>query len=1152
MEPRALRLRLLKISMLSLLSFIVIAVLAIALFFWRLTQGPISLSFLNGRIEAAINQQLTDMKVSLGGAVLEVDPKGNIPHVRFRSLVLRDAEGNVIASAPRAAVSLDTTSLLSGKIVADSLELIGPKISARRNLDGTLTLGVSGQADDSAVPVVIDENFKELDGKDNSIGPAPSTSTSGAKLIALLDAHDSKNSVSALNSIRISEAVVNVYDDANGANWYAPSADLTFKKMPYGFAVLAKADVATSSQPWHAEFSITYQRQSKSFSVSTVVENLIPANVAEKIFALSQFAKVQTPFAGHIEIEAKEDGTITKANAELTAGAGQLNLPDYLAQPIDIDDGSFHINYEANTGVFDIVDSSLLVGGSRADISGKLTPVRLPDGKLDAFEIALLAQNVNIESKVTDTDPVLVDRIEFKGRAAIEQARLDISDLVVMSGNTGVRMRGIITGGDESAGIQLAGRVRDVSATLLKKLWPPIVAPRSRAWITENVVDGRVSEGTFQIDLPANALAKAKQIRLLPKNAISFTFQIEDVTSHYFKDLPPITNVKLEATQTDNDFDLVFSAGQTTLGSGRVVKLEDGTFAAHGIMAEEVQGVFGFNLASPVDAMVDLASQPDLNLIKTDLTKFPKLQGTAKVAIDLQFPLIKNIPKERVEFSTKIGIEKAAIAKVLPGIDLTEGELAVEVSNDIISVTGPAKVNGLDAKVVWKKPRGDGRAISQISTTLDEKTREKLGLKIADYLSGPTPVIAEISTNEKGQTIVTADADLSKAKMKLQALGWKRAAQEGTTASFTITTTEGGSRKVDDFKLDGPGLRLRGNLEIAAGGVMKSVTMDEIRLDEDNVFSATIVPGEDNLALTISGNNFDARPYIQSLISPVQTDETSNSTSENSATPNQDFILKAKFKHVTAFRGEAVDDVVAILRARAGKVAEANITGNFLSGQPLRIKVTPLAEGRDMKVFSGDGGAVVRAANFYSKIAGGELQFSALIGNDQGSPLRNGQLQIKNFEVRNEAALAELDQRGKPKKSGPRKGGITFTKLWLPFDIDRKFVRLGDVILRGPDMCATADGVIRKKDGALDVTGSVIPACGITGAFNNVPLLGGILSGGNNNEGLFGVTYAMGGTLAAPDIKVNPISALAPGIFRRLFDFTRPGAPKKSNTVGVN
>jgi Protein of unknown function/AsmA-like C-terminal region len=1141
------QLKLLKISLLSLLSVTALVVIVGAAFFWRLSQGPVPMSFLNGRIEAAINHQLQDMNVTLGDAVFELDQKNNVPHVRFRNLVLRDTENNVIASAPRAAVSLDLQDLLTGKITADSLELIGPKISARRNLDGSLTLGVGGQANNDDQTIVIDENFNSQTSKDTkgSVDAIPQGTTSGAKLIALLDSSDTGSSVAALKNIRISQASLNVFDDANAANWFAPSADLTFQKMPYGFVVLAKADVATKANPWHAEISLTYQHATKTFTSSTTIENLVPANVAEKIFALSQFAKVKIPLSGHVEIEAKDDGTVTTAYAELRAAAGELNLPEYLAQPIIVDDGNFRVNYEAGTGVFDVVDSSMLVGGTRAEVTGKFSPLRSPEGKLIAVDITLQAKNVSLDTQGTEKDPVLVDRIEFSGRASTEQARLDINDLVVMSQNTGVRMRGIITEGENSPGIQMAGRVRDISANLLKKIWPPIVAPKSRKWITDNVVSGRVTEGTFQVNLPANALANAQRDRHLPDKAINFSFSLDNVTTHYFKDMPVIVKAKGVAKQQDNNFDLLVAAGETTLESGRTVMLEKGSFAVHDIMQEEVQGVFAFDLEAPVDAMVDLASQPDLNMVKTDLSKFPKVNGTAKVAIDLQFPLIKNVPKDRVQLVTKIAVTNASIPKILAGIDLTDGDLKVELTKEAIAVSGPAKVNGLDANVTWKKLRTGGTPVSKITTTLDEKTREKLGLKIADYLSGPTPVEATLSTNESGQSVVKADVDLSKAKMKLQALGWKREAQSGTTASFTITATDGGGRSIDDFTLDGPGLHLRGNLDIAANGKMKAVTMDEIRLDDDSSFSARVVPGDGTTALTITGKNFDARPYIKTLISPVQQDQAAAASSS----PTQDFTLDARFSHVTAFRGEAVNDVVAILRARGGKIAEADISGTFISGQPIKIKVTPLPTGRDMKVYAGDGGATVRAANFYSKIAGGELQFSASIGNEQGSPLRNGQLQIKNFEVRNEAALAELDQRGKPKKSGPRKGGITFKKLWLPFEIDAKFVRLGDVILRGTDMCATADGVIRKKDGALDITGSVIPACGLTGALNNVPLLGDILSGGNNNEGLFGVTYAMGGTLALPKIQVNPLSALAPGIFRRFFDFTKGGLSKKPRSA---
>jgi len=79
--------------------------------------------------------------------------------------------------------------------------------------------------------------------------------------------------------------------------------------------------------------------------------------------------------------------------------------------------------------------------------------------------------------------------------------------------------------------------------------------------------------------------------------------------------------------------------------------------------------------------------------------------------------------------------------------------------------------------------------------------------------------------------------------------------------------------------------------------------------------------------------------------------------------------------------------------------------------------------------------------------------------------------------------------------------------------------------------------VVRKADNAIDVSGTIVPACGLSRVFNNVPLIGDILSGGNYNEGVFGVTYSMGGTFADPKFKLNPLSVLAPGVFRRLFDF---------------
>jgi hypothetical protein len=1126
------KLRVISIVFVSLVGFLVVMG---GITYWRLLHGPVPLGFLNSRIETAINANLTGMHVTLGGAVLEIDGTTKVPSVHFQNLSMRDDQGNIIASAPRAAVTLDTSSLFIGRVVPRSLSLIGPRISARRKLDGSVALGVGGEAAPADAEVVVDENFGVGDPNSAKTAAEPATLTNGGKLIAILDSHGGSGALSSLEDIRITRAAISFYDDANSVNWVAPRADLTFKKTEFGFVVLAKADVASAGDPWHAEISATYHHDSQGFDVSAKVDNFVPSNVADKIYALAQFAKLTTPLSGHVEIQQAADGRLSAASAEMTMAAGAINLPEYFAEPVAIDNGTLEVKFQPETGHFSLNNSTLTLAGNKTNVDGELVPIRSDDGRLTAIGIKIQAAAASKNGDVLNGH---VDRIAFDGQALIDEARVNIDDLVVMSGNTGVRMRGSIAGGDESPAIHLAGRIRDISAPLLKSIWPPIIGPKTRAWVTENVVSGNVPEGTFEINLEANALAEAKKIHRLPDNSIDLQFQLADVSTHVFKSLPLMESASGDGHLKDNEFVLNLTTAQASLPNGETVKLNKGSFQAHNIALEEVPGSFNFDIAGSAQTMLDFSALPDLKLLKSDSPYvFQKLKGTANALLSIDMPLIKDVPRERLKISTKIKLSDFEVPDVVAGLDITAGEFDVDVGDDLITVSGPAKINGLNSKITWVKPRGEGAATAELTATLDAATREKLGLKIKDYVSGDIPIHAVVTQDAKGSNIAEVDADLSKTVLKLVALGWTRPATPGTKSSFVLKSSDQG-RSIENFKLDGDGLQLRGNIQMSAAGKLLSVNMDQIKLGDDNVLQAKLVPGDGSFDLQITGNKLDARPSIKILADP--------NPQKSGAGANEggiDFTMRAHFDQVIANRGESINDANATIRVRAGKIAEADVKGMLLSGQPVSLTVVPTAEGREMRIISNDAGSVLRAANFYSKVAGGQLSFFAMVGNEEGSPVHVGRLEIRNFEVRNEAALAELDKRGQPTKSGPRKDGLKFQRFWLPFTTDDKFVRLGDSMLRGPDLCATADGVIRKVDGALDITGSVVPACGVSGIFNNIPLLGDILSGGNSNEGLFGVTYAVGGTLSDPKVQVNPLSALAPGIFRRFFDFNSRKAP---------
>jgi len=121
--------------------------------------------------------------------------------------------------------------------------------------------------------------------------------------------------------------------------------------------------------------------------------------------------------------------------------------------------------------------------------------------------------------------------------------------------------------------------------------------------------------------------------------------------------------------------------------------------------------------------------------------------------------------------------------------------------------------------------------------------------------------------------------------------------------------------------------------------------------------------------------------------------------------------------------------------------------------------------------------------------------------------------------------------------------GIGFTQLDAPvvYANDRFSVR--DARLTGPSMGLTASGSYDVERDNLDVDGVVAPSPMLNlSMLSEVPLIGDLLTS-RRGEGVVGMTYSINGHVAEPRVGVNPLSALTPGIFRRIFEpLQRPPA----------
>ena len=93
-----------------------------------------------------------------------------------------------------------------------------------------------------------------------------------------------------------------------------------------------------------------------------------------------------------------------------------------------------------------------------------------------------------------------------------------------------------------------------------------------------------------------------------------------------------------------------------------------------------------------------------------------------------------------------------------------------------------------------------------------------------------------------------------------------------------------------------------------------------------------------------------------------------------------------------------------------------------------------------------------------------------------------------------------------------------------------------DALLRGAAIGATFTGRYDLPSASISLSGTYLPAYAFNNLFSRIPIVG-IIAGGGLTEGLIGVTFKIEGPIAEPRVFFNPLSAVAPGIFRKIFEF---------------
>ena len=1124
---------------------LVLLIVAAAGYFW-LARGPVALGFLSQPIESIVNASLTGMSVRIKDVVIEQNDDASGVRFRLRNLSLLDSTGGIIARAPRAAIGVDWSALFRGQVTPARLALIGPRLLLKRTRGGMFQLGYGTGAEIGAA---------------GAGSGAAKTDVLGIVFDAL-SGPEGKGATTGLKDISIREARLEFFDEVNQVVWEAPSANLVFQRVDNGVSLLATAKVKAGQKEWGLEFSAFYGKDSKRIDASARISGLVPADIARKVPILSTLAQVRLPLSGRAQLAFDREGRVLAANAMLSAGAGIVDFPGFITEPIIIDSGELNVAFDPVSGDVTLDRSVVRVKGTKASVFGLFSPSRNAAGELQTVRIKLEAKTIADAAGAAPSRRVAIDTVLLEGVADLPDRRLDVESLFVAAGDARVLLTGYLRDEDKAPAIRLEGKLSRIPSDLLLALWPPAAAPGAREWYSENILKGVVSRGQIKVDITSDALARALDGAPLPNEQLRLSFDVENVDTRYLDDMPPIRNAYGSGLVEGDRFEMRLERGRIAPDKARPLTISRGRFTVENFSRKGPLSQLTFRIVGPVQSVLTALDYEPLRFMTKFGLDINRVGGQSVTDYKLDIPLLKHLKLEQVSLKAKARLSKLRVDKVFGKSAIEGGELALDITKTRLVGRGRVQINGVPAKFSWREDfESKGKYTSRfgLSGTFGEDARHRLDIDVSEFVAGPVAV--NLVAYGKGPDIKIADvkADLTGATLKFDAIEWSKPPGRKAAAKFAIEFEKGGLNRFSRFKVTGKAIDVAGEFTIDNQGRMRSVDLNRLNLGVNRMKLSGKRRKDGVIALKMNADLLDIRPMVGGLFERTGSGSRSSKSDGNKS---ERIDLTAVISNAFGYNNVRMSNISTSMRLKGGDIEAMSLTGRFVRRGAVEVAISKDGSGaRKLSAKSSNAGELLRAMDIYSKVIGGSLTLSAGLGA-RGSADGEGRLKIKKFRVAGEKTLGRVGRsvrktsgaRSGSNPAAPRDDGSTyFSSLRVPYIIRGRRVKVRNALLKGPSIGASAQGTLDTLTQRLEFGGTFIPAYAINSLISNVPIVGLLLAGGKN-QGLFGVTFAVSGTVSRPVFTINPVSAIAPGILRNLFaigggGLTPTGTTKKNNEI---
>jgi hypothetical protein len=1073
----------------------------------RLLFGPVSLGPFAGSLADALDKALPGITVKYDQAAIAWErDEGKVTLVILGTRVF-DRDGRIIAQAPKADIDLAAGPFLHGQMIVKRIVLVGVQLTLVRTEDGGLRLGIGKDTQERDILKRIREALENSRGNTNS-----------------------------LQSFAIRRARLAFYDEGSKLFVVAPRADFRLARTDDHLAAKIDAAVEISGHPAHVVADIVFPPATGP----------VTGRLAVTGFALHSLAANSPNFAAVKDTILTVDlrGTFRIENQALTAadfvisGKGALRIPE-------LKNGVVHVAAIKAGGRYDGAKRRLLIEHGEIDsdkvksrLQGKIAFVADNAGGLGGVEAELRLSQLSLYWPGVFAQPVSFQLADLDGSWNRAGRELVIEHLGISGAPFAMQAAGKITLPQGlSPGVEITGSIAPLKAHDLVHYWPLGPASGARSWAERSMPAGVIGPIAFAFHFAPGMLDQPA----LPAEAVSVKFALAGGEVEYIKGLTPMTEVQGSAAVTGTSFSAEVTAAR--IGPLQVSATH---FVIPDFNAPEETGTVSGHIKGAMPDVLALVDLPPLRYPSRFGIDPATSRGEAGLDLSFKIPMLKDVSVDRIGIGVKAQVNGFSVA-LGPHTQLTEGNVLFAIDNNKLHATGSTGIGGSAGRVAldWSEDFKTAKAVTtrlQLKGTLDETARSALNIPLKAYVKGPVGINGTLTGRRGALLQGNFSLDLTPANLTIDLIGVNK--PSGFPLTLRLNTGFGAKSALESVLLTGrgPGTSVNANFRLNDGHLVQ-LTAPAVRIGPQNDFSLNVTRGAAGTDVVIRGRSLDGS-------------RVGREGGGSEDTFDEPFHLNVKLDRLALRDGVAFSNLSLDVAGIAERPASMTLSAAMSKTATIAGSIAPAGAGRHLTLATNDMGLLLQGLYGFTSMKGGKLEVTAQFTGRADSPPADGpdfsgKATLKDFRVLNQPFLARLFSAGSlgGLVNLMQGQGIAVDTLEVPFSSKNGVIGVHDVRATGPAIGITADGYVDRPKNSIALKGSLVPLFGLNSVLGNIPLLGTVITS-KEGEGIIGMTYSVNGNADEPNVSVNPLSALAPGILRRIFEGKMPNVSQApSNAV---